>query len=47
MIIGADPGGSLLEVGVVTHEDEGIDVIVHAWCEPLEGRIIRISPSCD
>ena len=30
MIIGADPSGRLLEVGVVTDEDEGIDVIVHA-----------------
>ena len=30
MIIGADPSGRLLEVGVVTDEAEGIDVIVHA-----------------
>ena len=33
MIIGADPSGRLLEVGVVTDEDEGIDVIVHAMQE--------------
>ena len=33
MIIGADPSGRLLEVGVVTDEAEGIDVIVHAMQE--------------
>ena len=39
MLIGADQGGRLIEVGVVIDEDTGIDVIVHAM--PMRASLLE------